>query len=230
MFKSPVILALDNPDLAKCAELIESTSDFVGIYKLGLEFFTSKGLFGVRDINRLFPDISIFLDLKLHDIPNTVAGAARALADERVSILTVHAAGGGKMIEAAVAALPETDIAAVTVLTSIDEAQLQRLGFSLTTEEIVLRWASEAVAAGARAIVASPLEVSLLRANLPTEIKLITPGIRFDAGQDDQARTLTPSEAIRAGSDYLVIGRPITKANSPREAARRIYEELQQAV
>lgn len=230
MSNSPVILALDSTEIARCRELIERTSPYVGVYKLGLEFFTARGISGVREIKRSFPNISIFLDLKLHDIPNTVAGAAKALSDEGISILTVHAAGGQKMIEAAVEALPQTQIAAVTLLTSINQAQLERLGFTASPEELVLRWAKEAVSAGARAIVASPLEVSSLRANLPREVKLITPGIRLEPGKDDQARTLSPVEALRAGSDYLVIGRPITSADSPDDAARRIYEELHKAV
>lgn len=230
MSESPIILALDTTDINKCAELIDQTTDFVGVYKLGLEFFTSKGIDGVREIRTLFPKISIFLDLKLHDIPNTVGGAARSLADEGISILTVHASGGSKMIEAAVKALPETQIAAVTVLTSIDESQLRRLGFAENSADLVLNLARESVAAGAKSIVASPLEVSLLRKNLPRELRLITPGIRIEAGKDDQVRTLAPLEAIRAGADSLVIGRPITSATSPREAARKIYEELHQGV
>lgn len=230
MYNSPIILALDSTDIKRCSDLIAETADYVGVFKLGLEFFTSNGLVGVREIKRSFPGVSIFLDLKLHDIPNTVAGASRALTDEGVSILTVHAAGGSEMIHAAVSALPETKIAAVTVLTSIDQLQLQRLGIYSDVNEVVLNWARESVAAGAKAIVASPLEVSLLRRNLPSEIALITPGIRFMPGADDQARTMSPVEALRAGANYLVIGRPITKADSPREAARLIYEELGKAV
>lgn len=230
MSESPIILALDTGDLSKSLQLIEETIDVVGIYKLGLEFFVARGIDGIKEIRKSFPEISLFLDLKLHDIPNTVAGAAAGLSALKIDILTVHAAGGEKMIESAARALPDTRIAAVTLLTSIDSSQLEQLGFEMEPGDLVLRWATMAVAAGARAIVASPLEVSLLRQHLPREVKLITPGIRFDGSKDDQARTMSPKEAMQAGSDYLVIGRPITKAPSPKLAAAKIYEEILGAV
>lgn len=227
MFKSPLILALDSTEIERCAELIEQTSEYVGVFKLGLEFFGANGPFGVANLKRRFPEISIFLDLKLHDIPNTVGKASASLEHLKVDFLTVHALGGSEMIKAAALASPETRITAVTVLTSLDENTLSSLGIEKPVEELALRWAELAVASGARAIVASPLEVRALRASLPREIALITPGIRPNATDDDQKRTMSPKDAIAAGADFLVIGRPITGAVDVRNAARSIFESLE---
>jgi orotidine-5'-phosphate decarboxylase len=227
MFRSRLILALDSGDIGRCAELIEQTSEYIGVFKVGLEFFSANGPLGVANLKRSFPEISIFLDLKLHDIPNTVGKACASLEDLKVDFLTVHAQGGSEMIKAAVLALPETRITAVTVLTSLDQSMLSSLGIEKPVEELASRWAEIAVASGARAIVASPLEVGALRASLPREISLITPGIRPNATNDDQKRTMTPKDAIAAGADFLVIGRPITGATDPQSAARRIFESLE---
>ena len=226
MANSPVILALDTKDIDQADSLINETSEFVGVFKLGLEFFIANGLQGVVTVAKIHPQARIFLDLKLHDIPNTVAKAATNLRDLNVEFLTVHASGGSAMISAAANALPNCKIVAVTLLTSLDKEELQRLDIGENPERIVVNWAKLAVQAGARAIVASPLEVKALRANLPREIELITPGIRFEAGADDQMRTMTPADAISAGSDYLVVGRPITAAANPREAAQRIFQSI----
>lgn len=226
MVNSPLILALDSHDISRCMSLIEGTQDYIGVYKLGLEFFTANGRDSVKEILAEFPEIRVFLDLKLHDIPNTVGKASSNFSDTRVEFLTVHGAGGPEMIRAAADALPNSRITAVTVLTSLDEKVLAELGIALPIEEIVVRWAEMAVSSGARAIVASPLEVSFLKRILPSDISLITPGIRPKASQDDQKRIMTPSEALAAGSDYLVIGRPITDAQDPHLAAREIFESL----
>jgi orotidine-5'-phosphate decarboxylase len=227
MFRSPLILALDSQEIERCAELIEQTSKYIGVFKVGLEFFSANGPVGVANLKRSFPEISFFLDLKLHDIPNTVGKASASLEYLKVDYLTVHAQGGPEMIKAAALALPETRITAVTVLTSLDQETLSSLGIEKPVEELALRWAELAVASGARAIVASPLEVRALRASLPREISLITPGIRPSATDDDQKRTMSPKDAIAAGADFLVIGRPITRAIDPRSAARSIFESLE---
>ena len=224
---SPIILALDSPDVSRCRELIQATRQYVGVYKFGLEFFTANGRDALDVILREFPEIRIFLDLKLHDIPNTVGKASSNFVDMRIEFLTVHAAGGPEMIKAAAAALPNTRITAVTVLTSLDSGILTSMGMNLTISEIAQKWAELAVASGARAIVASPLEVSLLRGALPREVALITPGIRPALAKDDQKRTMTPKRALEAGADYLVIGRPITDAPDVHTAAREIFDSLQ---
>lgn len=226
MNSSPLILALDTPDVSKCKELIAATKPYIGVYKFGLEFFTANGRESLEGILRDFPEIRIFLDLKLHDIPNTVGKASSNFADMRIEFLTVHASGGAQMIKAAATSLPKTRITAVTVLTSLDSETLKGLGMDSPLQEIVEKWADLAVASGARAIVASPLEVSLLRNKLPREVALITPGIRPVVANDDQKRTMTPKQALEAGADYLVIGRPITEAPDPQRAAREIFDSL----
>lgn len=227
MANSPIILALDSHEVERCGELIELTADYIGVFKLGLEFFSANGPNGVVILKKKFPEISIFLDLKLHDIPNTVGKASTSLEKLKVDYLTVHAQGGSEMIKAAALALPGTRVTAVTVLTSLDQNTLSSLGIEKPVGELALRWAELAVASGARAIVASPLEVKALRALLPREISLITPGIRPSALEDDQKRTMTPRDAIAAGADFLVIGRPITQAKDPRSVAKTVFESLE---
>lgn len=223
--RSPIILAVDTVDLDRVDEIIDETRESISIFKFGLEFYLKHGLGGVLAIKERH-GIEIFLDLKLHDIPNTVKHAVLSVAEIRPFILTVHAAGGGEMVKVASEAMPETLIAAVTVLTSIDQSILNGLGIERDVVDLVSSFAKVAIAAGAKAIVASPLEVASLKAQYPSIIT-VTPGIRLDDGQQgDQRRTLTPSRAIEAGSDYLVIGRPITQAPSPREAARAILESI----
>jgi orotidine-5'-phosphate decarboxylase len=227
MYKSPIVLALDSAKVDRCESLIDATSDFVGVYKLGLEFFTANGPAGVVTIRKAFPAIKIFLDLKLHDIPNTVGKSSANLAEIGIEFLTVHASGGPEMIKSAVEALPGTRVTAVTLLTSIDQRALEILELPNDVDGLVSSWASMAVAAGSRAIVASPHEVATLRNTLPAGITLITPGIRTVPANDDQKRVMTPTEAIKAGADLLVIGRPITGAENPGEAARTIFESLE---
>ena len=180
----------------------------------------------VRGANR----VSVFLDLKLHDIPATVAGAARAVARLRPSLLTVHAAAGAAAIRAAADAIPATRIVAVTVLTSLSEADLGHVGLAGPVGDAVRRLAVLAVEAGARGLVCSPHEVAAVRAEVGDEIMLITPGVR-PAGADanDQARVATPEDALRSGADLLVIGRPITGAADPGAAAATIAASLRRA-
>jgi orotidine-5'-phosphate decarboxylase len=195
--------------------------------KIGLETYLRDGDRAVEQVRAVSPDRAIFLDLKLHHIPNTVAGAARSIAHLEPTYLTVHASGGSDMIKAAVDALPTTSITAVTVLTSLDEAQLAAVGLLGPALDAARRLAELAVAAGARAIVCSPQEVAAIRAVVPAEIVLVTPGVRpAGADQGDQARVATPAQALADGADLLVIGRPITAAADPAQAARQIQEAL----
>lgn len=224
--ESPLILAVDSTEIDRARELIDATSDSIGLYKFGLEFYLRNGLNSIHDLKRDYPGLRIFLDLKLHDIPNTVKGAAQAVQSIAPEILTVHASGGSEMIKSAVSVLPDTLIAAVTVLTSLGRDELISLGLPANPETLTISLAKRAQDSGARALVSSPLELSGLRRAFP-DLKLITPGIR-EAGAplDDQSRTMTAGEAMSAGADYLVIGRPITRAVDPRRAAAAIYDSL----
>jgi orotidine-5'-phosphate decarboxylase len=171
--------------------------------------------------------VSVFLDLKLHDIPATVAGASRAVARLRPDVLTVHAAGGPDVVRAAVEAAPGTLVAAVTVLTSLSDEDLGLIGMAGPVSEAVLRLATLSVEAGARGLVCSPREVAAVRAAVGPDVMLITPGVRpAGAASNDQARVATPEEAVLAGSDLLVIGRPITGAPDPGAAAAAIAASL----
>jgi orotidine-5'-phosphate decarboxylase len=223
---APVAVALDAPDLETAARWADLVTPHVSTVKIGLELYLRYGPTVVASI-RGASGVRVFLDLKLHDIPATVAGAARAVARLRPDLLTVHAIGGPDVIRAAVEAAPDTRIAAVTVLTSLDEAQLARTGVTGTVRDTVLRLTSLAVEAGARGIVCSPREVAAVRAEVGPDITLITPGVR-PAGADahDQARVATPEEALRSGSDLLVIGRPITAAPDPGAAAAALAASL----
>lgn len=224
---SQVILALDFSDMASTVEMINLTKEHIDIYKLGLEFYLAHGKSGVKEIQSRFTDIEIFLDLKLHDIPNTVAGACRSVADINPKFLTVHASGGSKMISAASSTLPKVEITAVTILTSLDQEQMLAMGLSENIENLTLSLAKNAVNSGARAIVSSPQEVLLLRKHLGEKVTLITPGVRpSGAERDDQERIMTPRQAIEAGADFVVIGRPITKASDPKQAADAITASL----
>ena len=210
--KPPIILAVDTSDLDVARQWIETTRDFVCAYKLGLEFFATFGVNGVKQL-RDVSDADLFLDLKLHDIPNTVAGAVRQVAELAPRFLTVHASGGSSMVSAAVKAAPQINITAVTILTSLSELDLREIGFTHTPLESAVGLARLAKRAGARAIVCSPHEISAIRDCVGPDLTIITPGVRpFDeVASDDQARTMSPRDAILNGATYLVIGRPITR-------------------
>jgi len=226
--RAPIAVALDAPDLVTLTRWAEATAPYVSTLKVGLEVFCRDGHAAVRAARDASGgDCGLFLDLKLHDIPATVAGAARAVADLDPNFLTVHAGGGPDMIRAAADALPSTRIAAVTVLTSLSGADLDRIGLAGPPEAAVVRLARLAVEAGARALVCSPQEVAAVRAVVPSDITLITPGVRPATGStDDQKRVATPQVALRDGADLLVIGRPITAAADPGAAARELAAEL----
>jgi len=232
--KAPIVLAIDTPDLEIAKRWIAATEKSVSVYKLGLEFFLTFGQEGVRAI-KSETDAEIFLDLKLHDIPHTVEGAATAVANLAPRFLTVHASGGAAMVAAAVKASPATDITAVTILTSLSEDDLFQVGYANPALESAVALASLSVAAGARAIVCSPLEIAAIRSSVGPTPFIITPGVRptGEAGGDDQKRTMTPRAAIESGANYVVIGRPITQAwrdgaQAMTDKARAIADEILQ--
>jgi orotidine-5'-phosphate decarboxylase len=217
--QAPIAVALDAPNLETAAHWAGLVTPHVSTVKIGLELYLRYGPEVVASV-RGASGVQVFLDLKLHDIPVTVAGAARAVARLRPGLLTVHAAAGSAAIKAAVQAAPDTKIVAVTVLTSLSGADLAGIGLAGPVSDAVRRLAGLAVRAGALGLVCSPQEVAAVRAEVGPEITLITPGVR-PAGSDahDQARIATPEEALRAGADLLVIGRPITGAADPGAAA-----------
>ncbi|HEY6446593.1 MAG TPA: orotidine-5'-phosphate decarboxylase [Acidobacteriaceae bacterium] len=226
-----LIVALDFPEAAPALALAERLQDLCCWFKVGLELYLAEGNVLVHELRHR--GYSIFLDLKLHDIPNTVAGAVRTAANTGAEFVTVHAAGGPAMLEAAAEAAASLShppqLLAVTVLTSMDEGQLTAIGIERSPAGQVLRLASMASAAGITGFVASPQEVSAMRAQFPSAT-LVIPGIRpAGAATGDQKRTATPGAALAAGANYLVVGRPITQAFDPAEAASAIIHEMQQA-
>jgi orotidine-5'-phosphate decarboxylase len=229
---SPIILAVDTRDFETAQRWIEATRESVAVYKLGLEFFLTFGAEGVAKIKEEF-GVQIFLDLKLHDIPNTVASAAAAISHLNPRFLTVHASGGHAMVKAAVDAAPLIDITAVTILTSLSEEDLFEIGYANKALESAVALADLSVRAGAKAIVCSPLEIAAIRSAVGPDPIIITPGVRpaGTAGSDDQVRTMTPQLAIESGANFVVIGRPITGAwgrgaAAMSDAARAIAAEI----
>jgi orotidine-5'-phosphate decarboxylase len=228
--RGPVAIALDAPDLATLQHWAHLSGPHAQVMKVGLEAFLRDGAAAV-DAARDASGSQIFLDLKLHDIPNTVAGACRSIGSLRPDYLTVHAAGGPEMVQAAAQTLPDTRITAVTILTSLSAEDLELLGITATPSEAAVRMASVAVQAGARAIVCSPHEVAAIRSVVPQDIVLITPGVRpAGAATGDQQRVATPASAISSGADLIVVGRPITGAPDIAAAAAAIAAEAASAV
>jgi len=228
LFQKRLIAAIDTADLSHAGELAAAVAPSCGLIKLGLEFFLRNGPPGLA----VAGDTPIFLDLKLHDIPNTVAGAVRALLPLGVRMLTVHAGGGAAMVSAArdaaeAAGQSRPLILAVTVLTSLDPAALQATGVTGEVSAQVLRLGQLAMAAGADGLVCSAHELAPLRAALGDHPVLVVPGIRPE-GSDigDQARVMTPLAAVQAGADYIVVGRPITQAADPGRAAAEIAASI----
>lgn len=230
--KAPIILAVDTSDFDTALAWIENTKDSISVYKLGLEFYLKFGSSGVsRIINET--GVEIFLDLKLHDIPHTVAGAANAISHLSPKFLTVHASGGKAMVKAAAESVPQVAVTAVTILTSLSEEDLFEIGYASPALESAVALAKMAVAAGAKALVCSPLETAAIRSAVGDAPIIITPGVRplSEVGSDDQKRTMTPRDAISQGANFVVIGRPITSAwaNGPqaiREKAAVIADEI----
>ena len=228
---SPLILALDTSDLKTAHDWIESTRESIAIYKLGLEFFCTFGSKGVAEILSQ-NDVEIFLDLKLHDIPHTVAGATRSVSHLKPRFLTVHASGGAAMIASAVESAPNTDITAVTILTSLSDEDVKDIGFTNNALHSAAQLAALAVDAGARAIVCSPFEIEAIRNSVGPKLIIITPGVRpaDSKASDDQVRVMTPSQALTRGANFVVIGRPITSlwsqgALAMKEKAAQILAE-----
>lgn len=217
-----IIVALDFPTGAEALALVRRFSSHGGLFKIGLQLSIAAGPEIVRAVHDLGG--RVFLDLKLHDIPNTVARAVESAASLGVEMLTLHLGGGRAMVEAAArAAGPDLMLLGVTVLTSADETTLREVGLGASMEEQVLRLAQLGVECGINGIVASPHELKALRAAHGSKIKIITPGIRpAGSAAGDQKRAMTPAEALKAGADYLVIGRPITAAADPLAALEQI--------
>jgi orotidine-5'-phosphate decarboxylase len=232
--RNPILVALDVPSRETALQLVGQLAPVVGGFKVGSELFTSSGPEIIQAIRA--KGATVFLDLKFHDIPNTVAKAVAAATRLDTQMLTVHTSGGLQMMRAAEEAAQETSrqtgrpaplILGVTVLTSMDGGTLSELGWKSDVGKQVERLAELAMRAGLRGLVCSPLEIARLRQILPEAIELVTPGIRSGEEQaDDQKRTLTAREAIEAGASWLVIGRPIYAAANPRRAAEAIAESL----
>ncbi len=228
--RAPVALALDAPNLGIATAWAVAAAPYLAAVKIGLESYLRDGASGVRSV---FAGVeasggvrpALFLDLKLHDIPNTVAGAARSVAGLSPDFLTVHALGGPEMIAAAAEALPDTRIVAVTILTSMDQGTMASVGINGSPDEAAVRLARMAVDAGARALVCSPREVAAVRRAVPAETVLITPGVRpAGSAAGDQRRTATPEQALADGADLLVIGRPITASGDVATACQEILD------
>ncbi|HEY5297235.1 MAG TPA: orotidine-5'-phosphate decarboxylase [Verrucomicrobiae bacterium] len=232
--RNPIIAALDVPTAEQALKLANEIAPAVGAFKIGSELFTAAGPDIVKKIRAL--GALVFLDLKFHDIPNTVAKSVAAAVQLDVQMLTVHASGGFEMLKAAEHSAEEIAwklgrtpplVLGVTVLTSLDAGALREIGLDVNVDYQVRRLATVATKAGLRGLVCSPLEISALRKILPAQVQLVTPGIRTgEEKSDDQKRTLTPREAISAGANWLVIGRPIYAAENPRAATEKILESL----
>jgi len=224
--KAEIIVALDEPSLDDARRLMDRLAGRARFYKVGLQLFTAAGPEAIEAVQQ--HGARVFLDLKLHDIPNTVASAVRSACALGVDLCTIHLGGGPEMCAAAVAeAGDKTTILGVTVLTSSNQATLEACGVHGSVGEQVVRLAKMGHAGGVRGFVASALELSLLRAELGTDPLLVIPGVRpsgTDAG--DQKRTATPAEVVRGGATHLVVGRPISRSDSPAEAFDRIAREI----
>ena len=228
-----LILALDVPTREAAAPILRHLRGQLRWVKVGLQMFTAYGPNYVREVAGM--GFNVFLDLKLHDIPHTVGKAVESLGPLPIGMLTLHTAGGAEMMRAALAAQQKTNpkllLLGVTVLTSMDTTGLNEIGVASAAADQVTRLGQLAADSGLRGLVCSPLEVALLRAKLPAEMQLVTPGIRpvGESGGDDQKRVMSPAAAARAGSSFIVVGRPILQAPDPAAAARAILAELAHA-
>jgi orotidine-5'-phosphate decarboxylase len=229
MIPNPIFCAIDTTDIDKAKRTIGAVAPYVGGIKLGLEFFTHHGAAGVRSV---MPEgTPLFLDLKFHDIPNTVAGAVRALSGLNIFMFTIHAGGGAGMMKAAKEAatqLPTNPkVLGVTILTSLEEKDMEPLGLQLSIAQQVDKLATLAKLSGLDGAVCSPHEIAALRAKLGDDFFLVVPGIRpAGSASGDQKRIMTPKQAMDLGASYLVIGRPITEAADPAKAAEEILKTL----
>jgi orotidine-5'-phosphate decarboxylase len=224
-----LIVALDVSTAAAARKIVAAVGDSALTYKVGMQLYTAEGPSIVHEL--VDSGRRVFLDLKYHDIPNTVGAAVREAAQLGASMLTVHASGGGKMLRAAVeaaqAAKPDLLVLAVTVLTSMDDVELGTIGLRSGVLDQVLRLAALALSNGCKGVVASAQEAPALREEFGREFAIVTPGVRpAGSGHDDQARVVTPAEAIAAGASHIVVGRPITEASDPASEARAILGQL----
>jgi orotidine-5'-phosphate decarboxylase len=229
--RSKLIVALDVSTAPAAQKIVAALGDSVLTYKVGMQLYTAQGPQIVRDL--VASGRRVFLDLKYHDIPNTVASAVNEASQLGVSMLTLHAAGGVKMLRAATAAAhainPKLCVLGVTVLTSLDEDDLEKIGVKGSVQDEVLRLSALALASGCDGIVTSAREASRVRVELGHEFALVTPGVRPPgAGHADQVRVVTPAEAIAAGASHIVVGRPITEAADPAAEARAILGQISQ--
>ena len=229
--KDRLIIALDVSRASDAQKIVNEVGDAASTYKVGKQLFTAEGPQVVRDL--VASGRKVFLDLKFHDIPNTVAGAVQSAVDLHVSMLTVHASGGSKMLRAAAEAAANSSakpiVLAVTVLTSLNDADLQELGMPVGVADQVLRLAGIARNSGCTGLVASAHEAAAIRRNLGEGFAIVTPGVRFAGGDvGDQARVVTPAEALRAGATHIVMGRPIAEDKNPKVAAERALREMEE--
>ena len=222
-----LIVALDVSTAAAARKIVAAVGDSAHAYKVGMQLYTAEGPSIVREL--VGSGRRVFLDLKYHDIPNTVGAAVREAARLGVSMLTVHASGGSKMLRAAVEAAqkPGLLVLAVTVLTSLDDVELGKIGLRGGALDQVLRLTALALSNGCKGVVASALEAAALREEFGHDFTIVTPGVRLaGSGPNDQARVVTPSEAISAGASHIVVGRPITEASDPAAEARAILGQI----
>ena len=229
-FSNPIILAVDTSSIEEAEKLVVNLRDYIGGIKIGMEFFNSYGPAGVSSIEKF--GVPIFLDLKLHDIPATVYKTVSTLLKLNPAIINVHASGGSEMMRAASRARKDsnnknTKIIAVTMLTSLDDNDLKEVGFSITSNELVLSLAKLAKDSGLDGIVCSAREISTIREAIGKDFLLVVPGIRPEDNKlNDQKRTMTPKGAISEGADLLVIGRPITQSDDQVRALMNILEQI----
>lgn len=233
---NPTLVALDTPDLKHALSLAKSLANKVGGMKIGLEFFNANGPQGVKQIVDL--GMPVFIDLKLSDIPNTVAAGIRSLLPLEAFIINIHILGGRQMMQAAVAAINEAEglgytrpmLIGVTIVTSMEDADMEELGIHRTASEQVIHLAKLAQDCGLDGVVCSSFEIAAIKAACGNDFKTIVPGIRpKGAAADDQKRVMTPAEAIKQGADYLVIGRPITQSDEPEATADEIWQSVRYA-
>ncbi len=225
MSKTRLIAALDTPDLESAGELLKKLKGLPLIYKVGSSLFTFAGPRAVDLVHKYGG--KVFLDLKFHDIPNTVRNAVESAARLGVYSVSLHTTGGAEMLKAAAAGKKRPLLWGITVLTSFDEKSFARTGFKNKIEKTVFSLAALAAENGADGVVCSPREAAAVKKRFGAALQVITPGIRFEGGGDDQKRTLTPEEAEAAGADFIVVGRPILKAADPAAAVRNILEAIQ---
>ncbi len=235
MLRNPIFCAVDTPDIGIATTWAAQIGDHVGGIKLGLEFISAHGPKGIQQVMKA-SDLPVFLDVKFHDIPNTVAGAVKAIAAARPFMIDVHASGGRAMMQAAAEAasqaaydlvVPRPLVIGITVLTSLSDDDLVECGVGSAPDEQALRLAVLAKESGLDGVVCSPREAGRIRAECGPNFKLVTPGVRPNgSAANDQKRVMTPDQALEEGADYLVIGRPITAADDPAAAAQRIVTAL----